>query len=161
MRAAFESLRYSTDKGGGALPQNSTDLFRRRLDCAVVRRLLSILGANHSRPVDTLEGVLTGGAPRLSAGRRAREDPYPDRSLQSGLHQRSLPVNRGQLQLLTRDSRHHAATLPDSAFTRCLHRVLALTSSAARPRERIRPPDPATDPKTPAPPSETSSAFCG
>lgn len=48
---------------GLELPSNSRDGLRRNLDCAVLRRLHSILEAEHLPPIDTVKGVFTEGPP--------------------------------------------------------------------------------------------------
>lgn len=63
MQAAFESLQNSAASVQKALPVNSPDFLRRNLDCAVVRRLHSILAKSPAGPVDTVKGVFTEGAP--------------------------------------------------------------------------------------------------
>ena len=47
----------------GTLPENHPDRLRRNLDCAVIRRLHSILEDQDLAPVDTLRGVFIEGKP--------------------------------------------------------------------------------------------------
>lgn len=62
-RIAYDSLKDVTEKAGLSLPQNSKDRLRRNLDCAVVRRLHSVLEAMKEPPMDTVRGVFTEGEP--------------------------------------------------------------------------------------------------
>lgn len=62
VRIAYESLREGAQVAGRALPENSGDQLRRNLDCAVIKRLHSIL-ANAGKPaIDTVRGVFVEGA---------------------------------------------------------------------------------------------------
>ncbi len=63
IRIAYESLVEVAAASHLGLPKNSTDQLRRNLDCAVVRRLHSILEAQGLPQVDTLKGVFTEGPP--------------------------------------------------------------------------------------------------
>ena len=63
VRIAYASLATTAAAGGVQLPANSIDGFRRNLDCAVIRRLHSILEAQRMPAVDTLKGVFTEGKP--------------------------------------------------------------------------------------------------
>jgi hypothetical protein len=63
VRIAYDSLARSAAAGGFALPANSADGLRRNLDCAVIRRLHSILDAQGLPAVDTVKGVFTEGDP--------------------------------------------------------------------------------------------------
>jgi hypothetical protein len=63
VRVAYDSLAKSAAAGGVQLPTNSADGLRRNLDCAVLRRLHSILDAQGLPPVDTVKGVFTEGGP--------------------------------------------------------------------------------------------------
>ena len=63
IRIAYESLVQVTQAADLDLPKNSKDALRRNLDCAVVRRLHTILEAQDLPPVDTLKGVFTEGRP--------------------------------------------------------------------------------------------------
>lgn len=60
--SAFESLKDTFDKAGKQLPQNGSDLLLRRLDCAVVNWLHSILALENTR-LDSVRGVFIEGAP--------------------------------------------------------------------------------------------------
>jgi hypothetical protein len=57
------------------LPVNSTDELRRNLDCAVIRRLHTILEAQNQPAIDTVKGVFTEGAP-LYPGSGFREKTH-------------------------------------------------------------------------------------
>ena len=63
VRIAYESLVNVTRAAELELPSNSTDELQRNLDCAVVRRLHSILEAQKLPAIDTLKGVFTEGEP--------------------------------------------------------------------------------------------------
>lgn len=54
---AYKGLKAISEKAGGTLPQNSEDLYRRKLDCAVIRYLHEI----NDTPIDTIRGVFTEG----------------------------------------------------------------------------------------------------
>ena len=63
IRIAFENLAQGTAAAGLTLPTNSEDQLKRNLDCAVVRRLHTILDHQKLPPVDTLKGIFTEGSP--------------------------------------------------------------------------------------------------
>lgn len=63
VRIAYESLVDVTRVAGLDLPSNSKDELRRNLDCAVVRRLHTILETQKMPAIDTLKGVFTEGEP--------------------------------------------------------------------------------------------------
>jgi hypothetical protein len=63
LKIAYDSLAASAAVGGVELPRNSADRLRRNLDCAVIRRLHSILEAQSLPAVDTVRGVFTEGRP--------------------------------------------------------------------------------------------------
>ena len=63
IRIAFRSLTSVLSAGGRPLPENSSDRFRRPLDCAVILRLHGIFEAEGLSPVDTVRGVFTEGPP--------------------------------------------------------------------------------------------------
>ena len=63
IRTAYESLVQVNRAADVDLPRNSKDHLRRNLDCAVVRRLHTILEAQNLPAVDTLKGVFTEGPP--------------------------------------------------------------------------------------------------
>jgi len=63
LRIAYSSLAKSFAAGGVQLPANSPDGLRRNLDCAVIRRLHSILETQGLAAVDTLKGMFTEGKP--------------------------------------------------------------------------------------------------
>lgn len=62
VKVAYDSLKDTFEAAGAALPKNGSDLLLRRLDCAVVRRLHSIL-AQESTVLDTVRGVFIEGSP--------------------------------------------------------------------------------------------------
>lgn len=62
IKIAYESLKGTFDTAGTSLPKNGRDLLLRRSDCAVVRRLHSILERDKIR-LDTLRGVFIEGSP--------------------------------------------------------------------------------------------------
>jgi hypothetical protein len=61
VRAAYDSLVETTQIAGLELPKNSKDLLKRRLDCAVIRRLHSIIENAGGAPIDTVKGVFVEG----------------------------------------------------------------------------------------------------
>jgi hypothetical protein len=63
VRAAYKSLLDATKAAGLPLPTNSEDGLRRHLDCAVIRRVHTILAAAGSEPVDTVKGIFIEGKP--------------------------------------------------------------------------------------------------
>jgi len=63
VRIAYDSLAISAAAGGVTMPANSEDGLRRNLDCAVIRRLHSILEAQGLPAVDAVKGVFTEGKP--------------------------------------------------------------------------------------------------
>jgi hypothetical protein len=63
VRIAYDSLLDVTTAADVELPTNSADYLRRNLDCAVIRRLHTILEDQNLPPVDTLKGVFTEGQP--------------------------------------------------------------------------------------------------
>jgi hypothetical protein len=63
VRIAYESLVDVTRAAALDLPSNSKDELRRNLDCAVVRRLHTILETQKLPAIDTLKGVFTEGEP--------------------------------------------------------------------------------------------------
>ena len=62
IKTAFDSLAKNTAAGGVPLPSNRKD-GRRHLDCAVMRRLHSILESLGTPAVDTVRGVYVEGKP--------------------------------------------------------------------------------------------------
>ncbi len=62
VRAAYVSLEQSFKASGEPMPINDTDLLRRWLDCAVVRRLHSVLEQD-AISLDTVRGVFIEGSP--------------------------------------------------------------------------------------------------
>ena len=63
VRIAHDSLVKVTQAAALTLPGNGEDQLRRNLDCAVIRRLHSILEAQQLPAIDTLKGVFTEGPP--------------------------------------------------------------------------------------------------
>jgi hypothetical protein len=63
VRQAYDSLVQTTTAAGVSLPANTSDRLRRNLDCAVVRRLHSILASADEGPIDTVKGIFTEGGP--------------------------------------------------------------------------------------------------
>jgi hypothetical protein len=63
VRIAYDSLVDVSRAAVLSLPLNSKDQLRRNLDCAVIRRLHTILEAQKLPRVDTLKGVFTEGQP--------------------------------------------------------------------------------------------------
>lgn len=73
IRIAYDSLSQVTRAAGLPLPRNSPDELRRNLDCAVIRRLHTILEAEGMPPIDTIKGVFTEGKPLYpGSGLRAK-----------------------------------------------------------------------------------------
>lgn len=62
VKTAFSSLKETFEAAGSELPRNGADLLLRRLDCAVVRRLHSIL-ENDRTSLDTVRGIFIEGSP--------------------------------------------------------------------------------------------------
>jgi hypothetical protein len=63
VKRAYDSLAKLAAAGTIRLPSNSPDGLRRDLDCAVMRRLHTILEEQHLPAVDTVKGVFTEGKP--------------------------------------------------------------------------------------------------
>jgi hypothetical protein len=63
VKRAYDSLAEVVAAGTFRLPTNSADGLRRDLDCAVIRRLHSILEVQGQPAVDTVKGVFTEGKP--------------------------------------------------------------------------------------------------
>lgn len=62
VKAAFDSLQATLAAVGKEMPKNSPNFLLRRLDCAVVTRLHSIL-EQEGTSLDTIRGVFVEGAP--------------------------------------------------------------------------------------------------
>ena len=60
---AYQFLSNTTNLNGDPLPQNSPDLLRRNLDCAVINFLHDTLKDDGAAPFDTVKGIFTEGAP--------------------------------------------------------------------------------------------------
>ena len=63
IRIAYENLAQGTVAAGLKLPKNSEDQLKRNLDCAVVRRLHTILEDQKLPAVDSLKGIFIEGGP--------------------------------------------------------------------------------------------------
>ena len=63
VKAAHESLASVTTTAAFKLPENSAEGLRRNLDCAVIRRVHTILHQAGLPPVDTVRGVFVEGKP--------------------------------------------------------------------------------------------------
>lgn len=61
VRIAYDSLVEVSRAAGLDLPSNSNDELKRNLDCAVIRRLHTILEVQNLPAVDTVRGVFTEG----------------------------------------------------------------------------------------------------
>lgn len=75
VRTAHESLIENTRAANLPLPSNSKHQMRRNLDCAVIRRLHTLLGTQGLTAVDTVKGIFTEGSP-LYAGSGFREKTH-------------------------------------------------------------------------------------
>ena len=62
VKVAYDSLKGTLEAAGKDLPTNGSDLLSRRLDCAVVRRIHSIL-EEEATSLDTVRGVFIEGSP--------------------------------------------------------------------------------------------------
>lgn len=63
VKIAYESLAASASANHYPLPANSSDLRRRNLDCAVIRRVHEALEEQRLAPLDTVKGIFTEGQP--------------------------------------------------------------------------------------------------
>jgi hypothetical protein len=63
IRIAYDSLVESLALADKPVPQNSGDLLRRNLDCAVIRRVHDILDIQNQLAADTVKGIFTEGQP--------------------------------------------------------------------------------------------------
>ena len=90
IRGAYDSLVEVIEAAASKFPSNSKDQLRRNLDCAVIRRLHTILGTQRLPPVDNNQGRIHGGPP-LYPGAGFREKTHPDSGPQSSMHQGRLP----------------------------------------------------------------------
>jgi hypothetical protein len=63
VKTAYESLVSVASTAGLKLPENTTDGLRRNLDCAVIRRVHTILKQAGLPPVDTVRGIFVEGKP--------------------------------------------------------------------------------------------------
>ena len=61
VKTAYDSLVKVSKAASLPLPANSEDLLRRNLDCAVIRRVHTILKEMGEAPVDSVRGVFTEG----------------------------------------------------------------------------------------------------
>lgn len=78
LRSAYESLKETLDVAGIELPKNEDDLKRRKLDCAVMRRVHSMSDVN----IDTVRGIFIEGEPI-----------YPNAGLYSKTHSQIAVCN--------------------------------------------------------------------
>jgi hypothetical protein len=62
VKAAYESLKETFRAADKELPKNGSDLLLRRLDCAVVQRLHTVLG-EEGTSLDTVRGIFFEGDP--------------------------------------------------------------------------------------------------
>lgn len=62
VKRGYVSLRRSLSESGGQIPENSTDLLRRNLDCAVINRVHEIQKDSGLPGFDSVRGVFTEGA---------------------------------------------------------------------------------------------------
>lgn len=63
VKVAFEAFREVTAKAGASLPENSADLRRRHLDCAVIGYLHQLRAEQGIPPLDSVKGIFTEGNP--------------------------------------------------------------------------------------------------
>ena len=63
LRDAYAHLAEVAQSFRLDLPENGADQLRRNLDCAVVRRLHTIIDEHQLPPIDTIKGVFTEGPP--------------------------------------------------------------------------------------------------
>jgi hypothetical protein len=63
LRIGYAHVKLRSEAEENPLPTNSADLLRRNLDCAVIRRLHTILEEGQSEPIDSVKGVFTEGDP--------------------------------------------------------------------------------------------------
>lgn len=73
VKSAHEEFVVATTRAGNPMPENTGDLLRRHLDCAVIRHLHKILESAGSPPLQSVKGVFTeGGAIYSGAGIREK-----------------------------------------------------------------------------------------
>lgn len=63
VKRGFESLSRLNEEARTPMPANTADRLRRRLDCAVVRRVHAIFEEEKFAPFDSIRGVFTEGDP--------------------------------------------------------------------------------------------------
>jgi hypothetical protein len=63
VQRGYASLKRSHEEAATAMPKNTSDRLRRRLDCAVIQRVHAIFAEVHLPPFDTVRGVFTEGGP--------------------------------------------------------------------------------------------------
>jgi hypothetical protein len=63
VQRGYASLKRSHEEADTAMPRNTADRLRRRLDCAVIQRVHAIFGEAKLAPFDTVRGVFTEGSP--------------------------------------------------------------------------------------------------
>jgi hypothetical protein len=101
VKIAYDSLAASAAVGKVELPRNSADRLRRNLDCAVIRRLHSILEAQALPAVDTVRGVFTEGRP-----------VYPDAGFDAKTHIQIAVRNLDSIKGVFRVSPEYLKSLP-------------------------------------------------
>jgi hypothetical protein len=107
VRIAYDSLKASAAVGGVELPRNSSDRLRRNFDCAVIRRLHSILEALSLSAVDTVRGVFTEGKPI-----------YPGAGFDAKTHIQIAARDMDSIKGVFRVSPEHFKRLPRARRTR-------------------------------------------
>ena len=107
MRIAYDSLARSAATGGVSLPANSADGLRRNLDCAVIRRLHSILEAEGLPAVDTVKGVFAEGKPI-----------YPGAGFDEKTHIQIVARNQRCIKGVFRVSGDHAESRKTRSYSR-------------------------------------------
>lgn len=63
VKRGFESLSRLNEEAGTRMPANTADRLRRKLDCAVMRRVHAIFEEANFAPFDSIRGVFTEGDP--------------------------------------------------------------------------------------------------
>lgn len=63
VQRGYASLKRLHEESGTSIPANTADRLRRRLDCAVIRRVHAIFEEANLPPIDTVRGVFVEGKP--------------------------------------------------------------------------------------------------